>query len=460
MPRTLVASALTIVIVCSAIAAHAAPPKVVKAVPNNGAVGVDPARGEIRVTFDQPMSEGMSFVGGGESYPEVVGSPQWDDSKTIVMQVKLKPNHEYYLSINNDRFRNFTNPAGEPATPYPIKFRTGRVKSDSKSGSPDATANGNAPTLSEKENRRAVNLLRSAIRDHYSYRDRLNIDWDELFKSQEESLIDAKSPTEFAQIAGTILARAQDKHIWFQVGNDIIGSFVRPSVPNANYSLLPQLVPGFTKHGSNVASGRWEDGIGYLAIAAWDNTKLNGGKLVFEALDSLGDIHALVIDVRLNGGGAEPLAQQVAGCFVGERKLYAKHVYRDPKNPNGFTAPTERWLEPNDGRPRFNGPVAVLSGPAVMSSCESFLMMMKCAPDTVIVGGVSQGSSGNPKPYDLGNGVTAFLPSWKDLTPDGKELEGVGVSPDIEVVASPKDFQSADPVLAAALTHLRSASKK
>ena len=64
-------------------------------------------------------------------------------------------------------------------------------------------------------------------------------------------------------------------------------------------------------------------------------------------------------------------------------------------------------------------------------------------------------ASGNPKPFDLGNGVTAYLSSWKDTTADGKELEGVGIRPDIEIVTTPGDFQSADPVLAEVLAHLR-----
>jgi C-terminal processing protease CtpA/Prc len=90
-----------------------------------------------------------------------------------------------------------------------------------------------------------------------------------------------------------------------------------------------------------------------------------------------------------------------------------------------------------------------------MSSNESFLLMMKQSPNTTIVGARSQGSSGNPKPHDLGNGVTLFLPSWKDLTAEGQELEGVGIAPDIEVNAKADDFNESDPVLAAALEHLR-----
>jgi C-terminal processing protease CtpA/Prc len=60
----------------------------------------------------------------------------------------------------------------------------------------------------------------------------------------------------------------------------------------------------------------------------------------------------------------------------------------------------------------------------------------------------------------LGNGVTVLLPSWKDLTPDGQELEGVGIAPEIPVKASAADFESGDPVLAAALAHLRNPPTK
>jgi C-terminal processing protease CtpA/Prc len=57
---------------------------------------------------------------------------------------------------------------------------------------------------------------------------------------------------------------------------------------------------------------------------------------------------------------------------------------------------------------------------------------------------------------ELDNGVTAFLPCWKAMTPDGSELEGVGIPPDIPVNATRSDFASSDPVIDAALVHLRS----
>jgi Peptidase family S41/Bacterial Ig-like domain len=438
--------------------ASAAPPKVIKAVPDNGAVNVSPNLKEIRITFDQPMDKGTSVVGGGEEFPQIQGRPSWINDRTIAIRVKLQPNHPYWLSINNQKFQNFTNVTGESAVPYPIKFRTGTA--DSGKNRDAAKSGAKSDNSEETTNRHSIELMQNAIRDNYSYRDRLSIDWDNLFKTSETALAAAKTPTDFAQVAATSLARAKDKHIWLQVGDETIPTYVNPSVPNANFKLLQTLVPGFKKHGRLVANGRWDDGIGYIAITTWDRSKLSDGAPIFEALKELVDTTALIIDVRVNGGGAEPLAQEVAGCFTSEPRLYAKDVYRDTNSPGGFTKPKDRWLQPNANHPKYAGRVAVLSGPTVMSSCESFVLMMKQVPGTVVVGARSQGSSGNPKPHDLGNGVTLFLPSWKDLTPDGRELEGVGIAPDIEVKASPNDFQDADPVLKAALEALRAATKK
>jgi C-terminal processing protease CtpA/Prc len=82
-------------------------------------------------------------------------------------------------------------------------------------------------------------------------------------------------------------------------------------------------------------------------------------------------------------------------------------------------------------------------------------MMMQKVPGAKLIGQRSQGSSGNPKPHDLGNGVTVYVPSWRDLNVDGTDLEGVGIAPDIEVKTSPADFTNGDPVLEAGLKYLR-----
>jgi C-terminal processing protease CtpA/Prc len=72
-----------------------------------------------------------------------------------------------------------------------------------------------------------------------------------------------------------------------------------------------------------------------------------------------------------------------------------------------------------------------------------------------LIGDHTAGSSGNPHPVNLGNGVTAMVPSWQDLRPDGTCFEGEGISPDIQVRYEPSNLGIGDPVLQVGLKELR-----
>ncbi len=112
--------------------ALAAPPTVIKTIPEHEDMNVDPGLKQIVIEFDQDMNTGgYSICGGGPKYPETVGQPKWTNSRIIVMPVKLKPNHEYELSINSVSFKNFRNTQGEPAVVYPIRFKTGTALANS-----------------------------------------------------------------------------------------------------------------------------------------------------------------------------------------------------------------------------------------------------------------------------------------------------------------------------------------
>jgi hypothetical protein len=422
-----------------AINAWAAPPRVVKAAPDNGATDVDPFTREIRVTFDQPMDKGTSVVGGGPTFPKVTGRARWVDERTCVLDVQLEPDHDYWLSINSTRFTNFRNKAGEPGIPYPISFRT------AAGASPRAA-------LPPEQNKTAVERLRTALEKQYSYRDLRGVDWEKLLKEGAAGLIAAKTPKQFAVEAGKPLAAAKDVHIWLDVNGEIIPSWRRDVPRNINAATLAKIVPGWTRRSNAVWTGKYPDGIGYILIAKWSGERADVIGPTLDALKELAGTRALIVDVRLNAGGAEPLAREFAGCFVAEPKTYARHVMiQDGK----FGPPRDRIVRPNQAGPPYRGKVAVLMGRANMSSCESFLLMMKQVPGCVLVGEKSFGASGNPQPIALGNGVTVYLPCWKDLRLDGTCFEGEGIAPDIEVKTTAGAFAARDPVVEAALKTLR-----
>ena len=160
--------------------------------------------------------------------------------------------------------------------------------------------------------------------------------------------------------------------------------------------------------------------------------------------------------MRANGGGAEIAAQQFAGCFVERPVAYAKHVTRAGGRPG---QPYTRELQPNKAYPTFTNRVTVLAGLGTVSSAEAFVMMMKQNPRCTIFGERTAGASGNPQRIDLGNGVAAFVPSWKQLSLNGELLETKGIEPHVAVPAKQTDFENGDPVLDAALNHLRESKR-
>lgn len=417
-------------------------PRVVRTVPKSGATDVDPNLKQIIVEFDQDMARGShSWCGGGDAFPETRGLPSWRTARIAVLPVKLKPNHEYHIGINCQSFRNFRSAAGESLKPYGLSFET---------GGDEARA-----TITPEENRTAIEQLREAVEQRYSYRDLRKIDWDARFKKFAPKLEKTKTPEKFAREAGRMLAVAKDLHVWLTVGERTFASYRRSVRPNCNTAVLKKLVPQWTKRNDAVTTGRFPGGIGYILLPSWADQHADNLEEAVKALDDFADTRGLIVDVRLNSGGSETLAARFAGCFLERPEVYARHVTRESGAPGGFTRPSNRVVEPLEGRKPYAGKVVVLTGKTVMSSCEAFLLMMKQVPGCKLVGENSYGSSGNPKAAALSNGVTVYLPSWKSMTPGGELFEGVGIAPDVEVKMTATDFMSRDPVLAAALKLLR-----
>lgn len=129
------------------------------------------------------------------------------------------------------------------------------------------------------------------------------------------------------------------------------------------------------------------------------------------------------------------------------------------RNSPPWTPVRERIIEPAapaDASQRYTGKVAVLMGPRCFSSNETFLLMMRHGAKATLIGQRSYGSSGNPLPSDLGNGVTAMIPSWEALDPTDHPIEGHGIKPDIEVE---NQNPAEEAVLKAALDWLHDAAK-
>lgn len=428
------------------------PPKVFKLYPENGAADVKPGPTKIRILFDQDMNtNGYSICGSGENFPEIIGQPKWSGRRAFVFSANLEPNHEYTFGINSPSFKNFKSISGEPAEVLIVTFRTA-----GKDGVPDESTE---ETLTPEENQAAFDALKIAITKNYSYRNLKELDWEALLEEYKARFLEVETPEKFVSIAKLLLSKAKDKHIWFQIGSRTIPCYINPVSANINPKLVKDLVPDFKKESEIVYSGQFNDGIAYIMIDSWSGSDEKVLEGFYAALNNFSNAPGLIIDVRGNSGGNEILARYVAGCFIDEPKLYAKNINIDLNYPGYFTPVHERYVEPNKTRPQYRGKVAVLIGPAVISSCEAFVLMMKQVPGCILVGEPTQGSSGNPQPYEIGNNITVFLPSWQALLPDETCFEGKGIEPDILVKTTKKDFITSDPVIDAAQKALTKTKK-
>ena len=400
---------------------------------------MDPDTREIRVTFDQPMGKSYSWIGVDDF---MSGQPEWKDAKTCVLPVKLKPETEYWLSLNTNRFSNFRSQKGESAVPFPVSFRT------SGSGIP-------ANKLTAEQNRKSIDQLQRAILTSYSYRDRIVKGWGNQFARHEPTLLSASTPSEFAGAAASLLENARDVHIWMKVGTGVVGTYQRSVHSNCNLDLLPKL-PGWKMHNPVVGTARPGDYVKYLLVKTWSIDHESVLKPALDLVERCRPNDTLILDVRPNAGGSEFKARVLAGCFVTDKIVYSKNRNIVAGGPDRFTRIFDRILEPNPDRKTFAGKkVIVLMGQRNMSSCESFILMMRQVPHVVLMGQQTYGSSGNPKPHLLENGVTVYLPSWQAYDETGASLEGVGITPDVAIASQDSDFEKRDPVLAKAIEMAR-----
>ena len=198
-----------------------------------------------------------------------------------------------------------------------------------------------------------------------------------------------------------------------------------------------------------------DDSIGYVCVGQWLLNKKgeNTGDEAWEAIQKLGDISSLIIDVRENGGGNSEAASNLAGHFLSADTKYTRVLRRH--SPNTIEIDEDDAIV-NARRPFSDTPIVILTGPRCLSSNEMFILMLKDTGRAITVGGKTGGGSGNADsvPLMLGNiPYELLVSSWRIRRLNGEELEGRGIAPDIEVQVS--DTFDNERVLRRAVEHLK-----
>ncbi|OON68105.1 hypothetical protein B0919_15745 [Hymenobacter sp. CRA2] len=402
----------------------------------NYATGVDTTLREIRLTFNQDMVKGFSMVE-HSVLPRLTGKPGWVDARTFSLPVRLAPNQLYYFTLNNPYYKRVRSAAGEVLPHYPIVFETQKP----------------ALTPEEQLRNRVLNtasyeLFCQKFLKEYSHLGKTGINWRQVLADHRTQLTEAPDASAFLIQLLRVLQPAHDLHLRLRLNGQGYPTYERLYELNSNDELRPKLVQNFRQWSKYVSTGELGPA-GYLAIDSWDRNHRDEIRKCLDALQTLREKPYLIIDVRQNGGGDESIAQEMAAQFFRRKTVYSRIEALDEKKRT-ITRVEHNYVQPAGKNP-YAGKVFVLTGAGTMSSSEAFVLMMQQQPNTTLVGAPTCGSSGNPKPVELPNGVRVLLPSWREMDRWGHPIEGHGVQPDVHVAAREEEFASADPVLQRAL---------
>lgn len=164
-----------------------------------------------------------------------------------------------------------------------------------------------------------------------------------------------------------------------------------------------------------------EDGIGYLRITEFDNVTLEQFNSALEDLKSQG-MKGLVVDLRSNPGGSLKTVCGILDAILPEGTV----VYTKDKNgkKETFTSDEEHKLEL---------PMTVLVDSMSASASEIFAGAVKDYGTATLVGTTTYGKGVVQQLFQLKDGTCLKLTISEYFTPKGRNIDGKGITPDVEV---------------------------
>lgn len=276
-------------------------------------------------------------------------------------------------------------------------------------------------------------ILCSDMDRNYSYFEHKKIDWKALTeKYRDKANAAAKEPDKFVDVVTNMLAELKDQHTWVIHNGQQHQKFSTGWKPNFDFRVVEKSLDNVKRIGNFGLVGKTKDGFGYIRLVSLSGMDKRTLQKFARAIGTLFDTPGIIMDLRKNNGGAEPVAAAIAGFFADQEYVYAKSKFRSGPKHSDFTRVHSRKINPGRGE-IYTKPIVCLIGPAAISSAEGMALMMKSLPHCTTMGKPTRGSSGNPAPVMLPNGMEVFYSRWVAMTPEENSIEGVGVAPDIEV---------------------------
>lgn len=321
---------------------------------------------------------------------------------------------------------------------------------------------GRDPINSPQENYR---VFWQTFAEQYPFFSLHKVDWQAIDTKFGPDVTSTATPTRLFEILRQMIEPLQDAHTGLEA-EDINKEFDgRRSDPNHlehnDWKKAIEIIESKYVHGplqpycnGYVQFAMLGNALGYLRVTTfYDYTEggyANQVRSLQQSLDAIfggfEKLKGLVIDVRLNNGGDDPLGIEIASRLTGRKYLaYTKAARRNTSLDLHIqlTQQQSTWVVPST-KPGFKGRVALLIGPDTVSAGETFAMaLMGREPHVMRIGLNTQGVFSDVLNRSLPNGWRFRLPNELYFTAHSHTFDAVGIPPDIRVpFLSQKDLQA------------------
>jgi len=173
-------------------------------------------------------------------------------------------------------------------------------------------------------------------------------------------------------------------------------------------------------------------GLGYLGIMTMGGFEADGAataeldRALDQALSEFRMLPGVIVDVSNNRGGYDAISRHIAARFASRpTRVYAKR-------PAGTREPWQVLaIAPPGDRPRYTGPVWLVTSDVTVSAGESFVMAMRALGNVRHIGGKTRGDLSDEIPKQIAGGWTFTLSAENYRDSQGRFWEGRGIPPHI-----------------------------
>lgn len=199
---------------------------------------------------------------------------------------------------------------------------------------------------------------------------------------------------------------------------------------------------------TTVAYEMKEDNIGYIIVSGFEQVTYKQFEEAIKDLNEQG-MEKMIVDLRDNPGGNLSTVCEMLDIILPEGTI----VYTEDKN-------NVREVITSDDKKQMQIPMAVLINGNSASASEIFAGAIQDYEMGILVGTTTYGKGIVQNIYSLGDGTSLKLTTSEYFTPNGRNIHGIGIKPDIEVKYEyDAENPTADNQLQAAMKHLKELKK-